>query len=387
MRSLFKPFLRFFTSLKLTVALLALSMILVFIATWAQKYVDVWAVQKRFFRSLFVMALVPGTDVSVPVFPGGYLIGGLLLLNLAAAHVSRFRLTWSKSGLWLTHSGLILLLLGELFTGLWQQESLIRLDQGQTKAYSESSRQIELAVIGTTDPEFDEVVAIPAEVLQEPATIQHPKLPFRILPLAYYPNSLLELRSQAPDAPPSPADEGFGSQYAVLPKPTAGGQDDQDPAAVIALAGPDGPLGTWLVSTLLTGAQTLTVQGRTFELIMRPARYYLPFSLTLLRFSHDLYPGTDIPKDFSSRMRLRTPDGRVDREALIRMNHPLRYGGLAFYQAGFENNDRTTILQVVQNPGRLLPYVSCVLMGLGLLIQFAIHLTRFVRQRAVAASA
>ena len=81
------------------------------------------------------------------------MIGGLLLLNLAAAHAYRFRLTWAKSGLWLTHFGLILLLLGELFTGLWQQESLMRLDQGETKAYSESSLQTELAVIDTTDAE------------------------------------------------------------------------------------------------------------------------------------------------------------------------------------------------------------------------------------------
>ena len=138
MRPLLRSFLQFFTSLRLTVVLLILSMILVFIATLDQVNLGVWAVQQKYFRSLFVMARLPGTDLAVPVFPGGYLIGGLLLLNLVAAHAYRFRLTWTKSGLWLTHFGLILLLLGELFTGLWQQESLMRLDQGATKNYSES---------------------------------------------------------------------------------------------------------------------------------------------------------------------------------------------------------------------------------------------------------
>jgi hypothetical protein len=119
---------------------------------------------------------------------------------------------------------------------------------------------------------------------------------------------------------------------------------------------------------------------------MRPARYYHPFSITLLKFSHDRYPGTDIPKNFSSRIRLRTPDSRVDREVLIYMNNPLRHGGLTFYQAGYENNDRTTILQVVRNPSWQLPYISCALMGLGLLTQFGIHLFGFFRKRALAAA-
>jgi hypothetical protein len=159
------------------------------------------------------------------------------------------------------------------------------------------------------------------------------------------------------------------------------------PTAVLELAGADGPLGTWLVSPLLTEPQSVTVQGHTYQLQMRPTRHYYPFSVTLLKFSHDRYPGTDIPKNFSSRVRLRTPDGSVDREVLIYMNNPLRYGGLAFYQAGFEPNDRTTILQVVQNPSWLLPYISCVLMFLGLVIQFSIHLTRFIRKRTAAGAA
>ena len=387
MFSSLKSLFRSFTSLRLTVVLLVLSMLLVFFATLAQVNLGVWAVQTKYFRSLFVMTRISETGVAIPWFPGGYLIGGLLLLNLTAAHACRLKMTWAKSGLWLTHSGLILLLLGELFTGLWQQESLMFLDKGETKTYSESRLQTELAVIDTTDPRFDDVVAIPTEALEEPGTIQHPRLPFRIHTTAFYPNSALRMRSQVPDAPPSSADHGFGPQFVVVPQPVTYKQDEQNtPAALIEIAGADGPLGTWLVSTDLTEPQPLTVQGHTYELIMRPTRHYHPFSLTLLKFSHDRYPGTDIPKNFSSRVRLRTPDGRVDREVLIYMNNPLRYGGLTFYQAGFQPNDRTTILQVVRNPSWLLPYVSCVLMGIGLVIQFGIHLTRFLRKRTAAAA-
>jgi hypothetical protein len=66
---------------------------------------------------------------------------------------------------------------------------------------------------------------------------------------------------------------------------------------------------------------------------------------------------------------------------LIYMNNPLRYSGLTFYQAGFENDDRTTVLQVVRNPSWLVPYIACALMTAGLAVQFGIHLFGFVRRR------
>ena len=66
------------------------------------------------------------------------------------------------------------------------------------------------------------------------------------------------------------------------------------------------------------------------------------------------------------------------------MNNPLRYAGLTFYQAGFENNDTTTILQVVRNPAWSMPYVACTLMTLGLILQFGFHLVAFVRKRQTA---
>jgi len=83
-------------------------------------------------------------------------------------------------------------------------------------------------------------------------------------------------------------------------------------------------------------------------------------------------------------VRLIDQNKHQDRESLIFMNHPLRYAGLTFYQAGFDNNDHTTILQVVKNPSWLIPYVSCALMALGLIVQFGMHLTSFVRRRVIA---
>jgi hypothetical protein len=153
------------------------------------------------------------------------------------------------------------------------------------------------------------------------------------------------------------------------------------PAAIVEIIGAAGSLGTWLVSTDLPMPQEFQHDNRTWRIALRVRRFYQPFSLTLLKFSHDRYAGTEIPKNFSSRLRLTTPDGGEDREVLVFMNNPLRQSGVTFYQAGFQDDDRTTILQVVRNPAWTLPYVACSLMTLGLTMQFGFHLFGFVRKR------
>src|SRR5687768_11527191 len=105
---MFDRLFKFFSSLWLTVALLALALILVFFGTMAQEPLGLYMAQERFFRTLFVDAasfwagfkktlqmlrvyLPPSTlaDVisapRIPVFPGGWLLGTLLLINLLAA--------------------------------------------------------------------------------------------------------------------------------------------------------------------------------------------------------------------------------------------------------------------------------------------------------------
>ena len=386
MNPVLRQFRDFFVSLKLTVVLLALSIVLIFWATLAQVQLGIWGVHEKFFHAFFVLEKIPGTTIPVPVFPGGYFIGGLLLLNLVAAHVYRFKLEWRKTGIQLTHAGLILLLLGELFTGLLSVESQLRLDTGETKNYSEDYRLTELVLIDTTDPKFNEVVAIPEAVVSDGGSIQHPKLPFRVRIVQYYPNAMLQMRpDNAPaGAAPSPATAGLGPRLELTPLGLTYKQDERNaPAAYVELTGTKGALGTWLVSPLLGMPQAFTDAdtGHTWEIALRFRRYYRPFSVTLLNFTHEKYAGTDIPKNFASRVRLKTDDSREDREILIYMNNPLRHAGLTFYQAGFDNDDKTTILQVVRNPGWVLPYVSCIMMGLGLIIQFGIHLLGFIRKR------
>ncbi len=60
--------------------------------------------------------------------------------------------------------------------------------------------------------------------------------------------------------------------------------------------------------------------------------------LKLLDFKKTVYPGSDIPKSFSSRVEIE--DGGLRREALIAMNRPLRFHGYTFYQSAYGEDDR-----------------------------------------------
>ncbi len=379
MRTILSDVRDILVSLKLTVVLIALSIILILVATLDQVHLGIWAVQEKYFRTFIVFWDFNG--VAVPIFPGGYFVGGLLLLNLIAAHIFRFKATWRKSGILLVHFGIILLLVGELLTGLLQDEFFLRLDQGQTKNYSESHRDNELAIIDLTDPGHDEVVSIPQSMLAQGKPVQHPKLPFRVIPKSYFPNSSLRSRVDAA----AEASQGVGTDLVATRLPiTYKTNENNMPSALVELVGTDGSIGTWLVSALLAGPQRFEHGGRVWTIALRARRHYTPFSLTLLKFSHDRYAGTEIPKNFSSRVRLTTPNGSDDREVLIYMNNPLRYAGLTFYQAGFDNNDRTTVLQVVRNPSWLLPYAACTAMTIGLLFQFGLHLAGSFGRRSTA---
>jgi hypothetical protein len=386
MNELTRQFRDFFVSLKLTVFLLALGIVLIFWATLDQTDLGVWGVQQKFFHSFFVLEKIPGTEFPAPVFPGGYFIGGLLFINLIAAHVYRFKYTWRKTGIWLTHVGLMLLLVGELLSGLWQQDFQMNFKVGETKNYSESFRNNELVITDVTDPRTDEVVAIPEQLLARGDTVQHPKLPFRVVPRLYYPNADLQPPGANPSAPPSLATQGppMVRQYTPVPLPLTYKEDERNiPVAYVELVGPDGSLGTWLVYPDIP-PQHFDFAGRSWKIALRIARHYEPYSLTLLKVTNDIFPGSDIPKNFASRVLLQSADGQDNHEVVIYMNNPLRYHGLTYFQYQMDSAKEMSVLQVVSNPSWTLPYFACATMALGLVFQFGLHLLGFARRRTAA---
>jgi hypothetical protein len=369
----------FLSSMKLTLLCLALLMVLVIACTLLQVPLGTHLAVERTIRSFLVWWTPDWSPVQIPIFPGGGLVGGVLLLNLLFAQFLKLERSRRKAGLWLAHLGLALLFVGEFATALLQVESQMPVQVGQTRDYSEDTRRMELAIVDATDPAKDVVTTIPESRLRPGALIETPSLPFKIAVKRWYENADLGMRK--PADPPSEANAGIGAGLSVREADIVTSDDAQNSAASLIepVEGGQG-LGAYWVSNALGAPQGFTREGRTWRLTLRPRRYYLPFSMTLKEFKHDIYPGTDIPKNFSSLVRLNDPAAGEDRDALIYMNHPLRYGGKAFYQASFGQNDQLSVFQVVRNPGWLIPYLSCIMVALGLLLHFGVKLSASLKR-------
>ncbi len=138
-------------SLKLTVVLFVLGMIIVFVGSLAQSRRDVWLVMSEYFRTylawidvadLFPPSMFPALGTFewnslkpfryIP-FPGGWTIGWIMLANLTAAHVLKFRIrvTGKKllSGILTVVAGIVLttvvVVTGNAQTGVESGTSLL----------------------------------------------------------------------------------------------------------------------------------------------------------------------------------------------------------------------------------------------------------------------
>ena len=292
-----------------------------------------------------------------------------------------------RGGIVLLHGGIALMMFNELFTGLYADEAHMRLVEGQTLNYAEDTRAIELAVIDKSDLTHDAVTVIPGwmlvSALKDNKPIEHPSLPFSISVAEYFENS--DIRSRQP-AEKTPATEGIGLLEIATRRRVATGVDRDRrvdvPAAYLQLQGKknSGVLGTYLVSPLIT--EGLKVDNKAYEINLRFRRLQKDYSVTLVDFVRNTYVATNTPKNFESVVRLQDPKRNVDRVQKLWMNNPLRYRGDTLYQSGFDpDNEKYTDLQVMTNSGWMVPYVGCMIVGIGMLAHFTGILRRFLRKQ------
>jgi ABC-type transport system involved in cytochrome c biogenesis permease subunit len=309
-------------------------------------------------------------------FAGGVLLAGCVFV---------FR---KRAGIVLLHGGVALLMCSELLTGIFATESQMAIDEGASANYSYDIRTAELAVVDRSGAKTDRVTVVPQPLLVDnvgaATQIESSELPFTIRVLRWLPNSRL---SQAQAGASNPATAGVGLQVTAEEARTATGTDREQVAdrpsvfAELFDKATGKSLGVYLFSALFD-EQPVDVDGHQYFVSLRDKRTYYPFTMTLKDFRFDRYTGTNTAKNYSSLVQLVDPPQNVDREVLIWMNNPLRYAGLTFYQQTFDDRtERTSVLQVVKNPGWMIPYVACMLVATGMLAHFGVVLARFLRRR------
>jgi hypothetical protein len=392
--------------LRITLTLLSLSMVLIFVATLEQVRIGIRGAQAEFFESIYGMWNYPlqfwGGEFLNPLpipIPGGYLLGGLLIINLVAAFITRFQWTGKKMGIQLIHLGIIMLLIGQLATQAMQEESRMQINKGESKNYLERFHGVELAFIDVTNPDSEHVVALPQALLENGGTHYSKDLPFKVKVLDFGPNC--EFSSLPPahmlKGPSAGVNRGVikSTNLQINPKPEDFSSEGMNFGYVVfELLDGAQSLGTWAAISHPAGNhwwsqinpkmgdlafQPIRQDGRLWGATLRPEREYLPYSIELLGIANEFYQGTEIPFNFESEIILKT-EGDQNRRALVYMNTPLRHEGKTFYQYQMNKAADYTVFQVVRNPSWLVPYIACILVSLGLLWQFSFHLARFLNK-------
>ncbi len=331
-------------------------MVLLTLGTIMQKDMGLYDAQ-RLFLSSWILWLGP-----IPL-PGAYTTIGVITAGLLVKFLMFSPWRAHQAGIILTHLGILVLLVGGLITAITQREGFLLLKEGQSGNLVSDYHDRILTIEKDGAP----VETIPFENME--SRLRELTLPFKItaenicrncrpVPVssAQDRHGLAE-RVTLQDAPPDKANEANLSGIVFRVTGAGEGQD-----------------GTYISMEEIPHRPEITMGDNVYTIYMGRALTKLPFDVELKDFKRELHPGTDMARGFSSDVIVR--DGSVAWPYHIHMNEPLRYKGYTFYQASFSQrpDGEYSVLSIVENKGRIFPYLASAIIFAGLLLHVIIRM-------------
>ena len=94
----------------------------------------------------------------------------------------------------------------------------------------------------------------------------------------------------------------------------------------------------------------------------------LPFSIKLIDFELERYPGSMSPSAYSSQVELTDKEKGIEAMPYkIFMNHVLDHRNYRFFQSSYDQDEKGTILSVNHDPGTIPTYIGYILLALGMI--------------------
>jgi ResB-like family len=361
-------------SLRISVVCLLLLFILTAWGTVYQAEAGLYAAQVRFFYSIYflVWGFLP--------LPGAQLVLWVLFFNLAASMLFRVSYRFSNIGNIITHFGFLFLLAGSFITYRYAQESYLPLNEKEVSNVSIDRRQWELAV--WTDEGFGLEKRVstfdvsPKKIGQE---LDFSEFGFKALVQNYYRNCMA-----IADTTSQEALMGRGKIGSLKTRRPEADPEDNLAGMILHIKS----TGEDLQEMILYGGQmtpnSALVKGKSIQLELRKARHPLPITLRLVDVKKEDYPGTGIPRSYHSDVEFQSEG--MELKTRISMNNPLHYKNFTFYQASYNVDSQgreSSVLAVVENTGRLLPYISGTMIFGGMVIHFLMMLFGFNMRKPV----
>jgi len=369
----FDKFLKIIMSPKVFSYTLIWLIILVFFGTIAQKNIGLYASQMKYFSSFYFLFLG-----FIPL-PGGRLVLLLMTVNLFSSMFKRNLWQLKKIGVIIVHLGGLLLLVGGGLTAYFSSEGNMVIAEGETSNYVDDYHNMELAFVNNSLKDSVEYTVVDESLLFEGSRFQL----FDEGPEIYVISNIKNVRIENRISPADSIYKGLLEKFVLLPKKPEPENTQNRPALIYKIKGTsngsDGIYGLFLGQGL---NDPFKIKDQIFHSEYRRERTYVPFNIELIDFEKIMHPGTNVAKSFSSDVNLIEND--IPRRTLIKMNEPLRHKGYTFFQASFidDSEIETTVLATVKNYGRLFPYISSIIMSIGLLIHLLLMLPKMVKRKS-----
>ena len=343
--------------------LLPYLMALIIAGTIAQKYLGLYDSQRLFFSSfIFWEGFLP--------LPGSRMVCALLLCSLLAKLIIASPWRKATSGIFIAHLGVLMLLLGGLITAVSSLEGYVALEKNDTtnSFFDYHKRNLTIRKNDTV------LMQIALSEIHKGQTIAG--LPFTLTITNSCRNCTMAMRPNA--------DDNFKgvSQKVMLSSLDAYLEDERNLAG-LEFNIPN--VGTYITFEPLPMEKQpgFKIGADNYSIALGRAEYPLPFSLQLLDAEKEVHPGTNVPRSYQSTVML--SDGELHQRAILTMNHPLRYKGYTVYQASFNNADtpdtKSVSFAIVQNNGRVFPYVASITLCIGLLVHLCRRLPTLIRRK------
>jgi ABC-type transport system involved in cytochrome c biogenesis permease subunit len=356
--------LKAIASLKLTVVCLAILVALVIWGTVYQAEHGLYQAQQKFFHSWFFLLF------GVIPFPGTVLVLFVLFINLVASIFFRIGLRLSKLGSVITHLGIIVLLVGGFYTAYFSEESSLMLKEGESSSMSASQHLWELAVWeAKTGPQ--EIYAVDTGKFSPGKQTRFDSLNLVVVTKEYYKNCSAYRGSGTAEAPGERVINASGIKV-LKEKPSALEAGENIAGGIFQIETNSATNPTLLLYGQDPSPTAVKIDGKDVFFSLHKKKIMLPLAITLKDFVVKYYPNSTIPKSYESAVTIQD-EGGVDRDVVISMNKPLRFKDYTFFQSSYyiaPDGSEYTILAVVKNAGRLLPYFSSFIIFLGMVIHF-----------------
>lgn len=327
--------------------------------TIAQKYIGLYEATQMFFSD-FIFWLGPMPMPGMPVFMV------LIFINLGFKLIFKSPWVLKNAGIIITHIGAILLMGGGLLTAAFSSEGYMDIVEGSDSAFVNDYHMREFVLL---DENGHTIERFTHHDLNTNTVLSLSNIPVKITILETCRNCQITAREEKDDSFVGMA------QHMQLSDGPLEMQNEENMAGLTFSVEYKDTKQTHVVLENVPQLPEVTHADSRYKFMLRKIQRPLPFSIELVDFKKELHPGTAVARTYSSHIRVHDEGAVWD--SVIRMNEPLRYKGYTFFQSSFLDtpNGEVSVLAVVWNVGRAFPYISGIVMCIGIIV----HL--FVRRR------